>query len=251
VRVVFTDPQVAAVGLTAAGARDRGLDVDILSYDIGAVAGGALLGKGVTGTAQLVADRVTRTIVGATFTGPGVGEMLHAATIAIVSGVTLDQLWHAIPAFPTLSEALIACHHTATGAPDQPGSSVPTAHTAVRSHAYTPTTCRRARSACRTTRMSASSTCAAIASHTSTGTPRRVMSGCTPGTMAWSTAPSEVTATPRGRISAIDRNAGAASPRFLVVVTATTSGFAGRSTGGSTTARRSADAVHPRPNAQE
>ena len=34
----------------------------------------------------------------------GAGELLHAATIAIVSQVTLDTLWHAVPAFPTISE---------------------------------------------------------------------------------------------------------------------------------------------------
>ncbi|HEX6257393.1 MAG TPA: NAD(P)/FAD-dependent oxidoreductase [Euzebyales bacterium] len=115
VRVVFTDPQVAAVGLTAAGARDRGLDVDVLSYGIGDVAGGALLGRDVAGTAQLVVDRASRSIVGATFTGPGVGEMLHAATIAIVSGATLDQLWHAIPAFPTMSEVWLRLLETDRG----------------------------------------------------------------------------------------------------------------------------------------
>jgi pyruvate/2-oxoglutarate dehydrogenase complex dihydrolipoamide dehydrogenase (E3) component len=104
VRVVFTDPQVAAVGPTLAAARDQGLDVETLSYGVGDVAGGALLGKGVSGTAQLIVDREARTVVGATFTGPGVGEMLHAATIAIVSGITLEQLWHAVPAFPTISE---------------------------------------------------------------------------------------------------------------------------------------------------
>jgi pyruvate/2-oxoglutarate dehydrogenase complex dihydrolipoamide dehydrogenase (E3) component len=104
VRVVFTDPQVAAVGLTLASAREQGLDVEALSTGVGDVAGAALLGEGVSGTAQLVVDRQARTIVGATFTGPGVGEMIHAATIAIVSGITLDQLWHAVPAFPTISE---------------------------------------------------------------------------------------------------------------------------------------------------
>jgi pyruvate/2-oxoglutarate dehydrogenase complex dihydrolipoamide dehydrogenase (E3) component len=104
VRVVFTDPQVAAVGPTLAAAQEQGLDVETLSYGVGDVAGGALLGKGVSGTAQLIVDREARTIVGATFTGPGVGEMLHAATIAIVSGITLEQLWHAVPAFPTISE---------------------------------------------------------------------------------------------------------------------------------------------------
>jgi pyruvate/2-oxoglutarate dehydrogenase complex dihydrolipoamide dehydrogenase (E3) component len=104
VRVVFTDPQVAAVGPTRSAARERGMDVETISYGVGDVAGGALLGKGVAGTAQLVVDRKTRTIIGATFTGPGVGEMIHAATIAIVSGITLDELWHAVPAFPTISE---------------------------------------------------------------------------------------------------------------------------------------------------
>ncbi len=104
VRVVFTDPQVAAVGPTLAAAQERGRDVEALASGVGGVAGASLLGKGVSGTAQLVVDRTARTIVGATFTGPGVGEMIHAATIAIVSGITLDELWHAIPAFPTVSE---------------------------------------------------------------------------------------------------------------------------------------------------
>lgn len=104
VRVVYTDPQVAAVGMTLAAAREKGIDATALSYGIGDVAGGALLGKGVSGTAHLVVDTASRTIVGATFTGPGVGEMVHAATIAIISKVTLDDLWHAVPAFPTISE---------------------------------------------------------------------------------------------------------------------------------------------------
>ena len=104
VRVVYTDPQVAAVGLTEAAAREKGLDVDVLSHGVGDVAGGSLLGKDVSGTAQLVVDRGRRTILGATFTGPGVGEMIHAATIAVVSQITLDDLWHAVPAFPSMSE---------------------------------------------------------------------------------------------------------------------------------------------------
>ena len=103
-RVVFTDPQVAAVGLTERGARDAERDVLAVSFDVGHTAGGALHGKGTGGTAQLVIDRGSRTIVGATFVGPGVGELLHAATIAIVSEVTVDRLWHAVPAFPTISE---------------------------------------------------------------------------------------------------------------------------------------------------
>ena len=103
-RVVFTDPQVAAVGLTEQRARDAGTAVTVLSHKVGHTAAGALHGTDTRGTAQLVVDTPRRVIVGATFTGPNAAELVHAATIAIVGGVTLEQLWHAVPAFPTLSE---------------------------------------------------------------------------------------------------------------------------------------------------
>ena len=103
-RVVFTDPKIAAVGLTEQKARDVGHDVLTVTYDIGHTAGGALLGKGISGTASLVVDRQSRLVLGATFIGPMTGEMLHAATIAIVGEVTIERLWHAVPPFPTMSE---------------------------------------------------------------------------------------------------------------------------------------------------
>ncbi len=101
-QVMFTDPELAAVGLTEQQAKDAGIDVRTVSYDLGSVAGGSLLG--VSGRAQLVIDQGERVVVGATFAGPGVGELLHAATIAIVGKVPLDTLWHAVPAYPTVSE---------------------------------------------------------------------------------------------------------------------------------------------------
>ena len=103
-RVVFTDPHVAAVGLTEAAARDKGLNVRAVDYGFGWTAGAAAFAEGVEGNVRIVVDEDTRTIVGATFVGPGSGEMLHAATIAIISKITLDDLWHATPAFPTISE---------------------------------------------------------------------------------------------------------------------------------------------------
>jgi pyruvate/2-oxoglutarate dehydrogenase complex dihydrolipoamide dehydrogenase (E3) component len=103
-RVVFTEPQVAAVGLLESQARERGIDVNVVRYDIGKVAGAKVLGRGYRGTCQLVVDAERRVIVGATFVGPQVGEMLHAATVAIVGEVPLERLWHAVPSFPTLSE---------------------------------------------------------------------------------------------------------------------------------------------------
>jgi pyruvate/2-oxoglutarate dehydrogenase complex dihydrolipoamide dehydrogenase (E3) component len=103
-QVVFTDPEIAAVGLTEKLARDAGFDVKVVTYGTGAVAGGALVAADSRGKAQLVIDQKKRVVVGATFIGPQVGEMLHAATIAVVGKVPIDMLWHAVPSFPTVSE---------------------------------------------------------------------------------------------------------------------------------------------------
>jgi dihydrolipoamide dehydrogenase len=103
-RVTFTDPQVCAVGLTAAQARAAGLRVTVVSTPTGEVPGAYTQGDGIRGTSQLVIDDQRRTVAGATFTGPGLQELLHSATVAICGGVTVDQLRHAVPSFPTVSE---------------------------------------------------------------------------------------------------------------------------------------------------
>ena len=103
-RVTFTDPQVAAVGLTEAQARERCARVRVLRTGTGDVPGAYTQGNGITGTSQLVIDAERDVVVGATFTGPGVQELLHAATIALVAEVPLDVLRHAVPSFPTVSE---------------------------------------------------------------------------------------------------------------------------------------------------
>jgi pyruvate/2-oxoglutarate dehydrogenase complex dihydrolipoamide dehydrogenase (E3) component len=103
-RVTFTDPQVGAVGLTEQEARRRGISVRTVSFGTGDVAGASVLGKGVGGTSRLVVDADRDVVVGATFTGPDVQELLHSATIAVVAQVPLQRLWHAVPSFPTVSE---------------------------------------------------------------------------------------------------------------------------------------------------
>jgi dihydrolipoamide dehydrogenase len=102
--VTFTDPQVAAVGFTEQEARAAGHDVAVVRHATGDVPGAYTQGNGVMGTSQLVIDRRRSVIVGATFTGPGIQELLHSATIAVVAEVPLHELWHAVPSFPTLSE---------------------------------------------------------------------------------------------------------------------------------------------------
>jgi dihydrolipoamide dehydrogenase len=103
-RVTFTDPQVCAVGPTEAQARELGRPIRVVSTPTGGVSGAYTQGNGITGTSQLIVDEERRVVLGATFTGPGVQELLHSATVAIVGEVTLDRLWHAVPSFPTVSE---------------------------------------------------------------------------------------------------------------------------------------------------
>jgi dihydrolipoamide dehydrogenase len=103
-QVVFTDPEVAAVGLTAARAEDEGYRIRVVDYDLGSVAGGTLHADGYHGRARMVVDEDRQVIIGMTLVGPDVGELLHAATVAIAGEIPLKRLWHAVPAFPTLSE---------------------------------------------------------------------------------------------------------------------------------------------------
>jgi dihydrolipoamide dehydrogenase len=103
-RVIFTEPQVAAVGHTEATAREAGLEVQVVETETSGNAGGSFYGRGAPGTSRLLIDRERGLVVGATFTGAEVVDMLHAATIAIVGEVPLDRLRHATPAFPTRSE---------------------------------------------------------------------------------------------------------------------------------------------------
>jgi pyruvate/2-oxoglutarate dehydrogenase complex dihydrolipoamide dehydrogenase (E3) component len=104
-RVIFTDPQVAAVGYTASAAQAQGLDVRVVDVPTQGSAGASFYGRdSAPGTTRLVVDQERNVIVGATFTGPEVAEFLHAASIAVAGEVPLERLFHAIPAFPTRSE---------------------------------------------------------------------------------------------------------------------------------------------------
>jgi pyruvate/2-oxoglutarate dehydrogenase complex dihydrolipoamide dehydrogenase (E3) component len=103
-RVIFTDPQVAAVGHTEASAREAGLNIKVVEVGSSANAGGSFYGRNAPGTARIVVDTERGVIAGATFTGPDIGESIHAATIAVIGEVPLTRLWHAVPSFPTRSE---------------------------------------------------------------------------------------------------------------------------------------------------
>ncbi|KUM36835.1 dihydrolipoyl dehydrogenase family protein [Arthrobacter sp. EPSL27] len=101
--VVFTDPELASVGRTVRQAEQDGYNVSSVDLPI-QVAGSSLHAERYEGWAQLVVDEDRKVLLGATFAGPDVAELLHAATIAVVGEVPLDRLWHAVPAYPTISE---------------------------------------------------------------------------------------------------------------------------------------------------
>ena len=103
-RVIFTEPQVAAVGHTLASATAAGLAARSVDVALSANAGSSFVGHGAPGRARIVVDEDRGVIVGATFTGVEVAESLHAATIAIIGEVPIERLWHAVPCFPTRSE---------------------------------------------------------------------------------------------------------------------------------------------------
>ncbi|MFF0450789.1 dihydrolipoyl dehydrogenase family protein [Streptomyces sp. NPDC004609] len=103
-QVVFTDPEAAAVGLSLAEAEAAGHRVRAVDQDIAAVAGASLYGDGYRGRARMIVDLDREILLGVTFVGPGVGELLHSATVAVVGEVPIERLWHAVPSYPTISE---------------------------------------------------------------------------------------------------------------------------------------------------
>jgi len=103
-QVTFTEPEVASVGLTAQAARDAGYEVRVVDYEIGDVAGAGVRQDNYQGTARMVVDEQRKVVLGVTLVGPDVGEMLHAATVAVVGQVPIARLWHAVPSYPTVSE---------------------------------------------------------------------------------------------------------------------------------------------------
>lgn len=104
-QVFFTDPEAAAVGLSTEQARQAGHRVRVVDVEIGeAVTGAKLHTDGYRGRARMVVDADEQHLLGVTFVGPGVADLLHSATVAVVGRVPVSRLWHAVPCFPTISE---------------------------------------------------------------------------------------------------------------------------------------------------
>lgn len=105
-RVTFTDPEVGAVGLTEAQARERGIDVAIGRADVPSTTRGWIHGEGNDGIIQLVVDRGRGVLVGATSMGPEGGEVLGLLALAVHARVPLEELRTMIFAYPTFHRGI-------------------------------------------------------------------------------------------------------------------------------------------------
>jgi pyruvate/2-oxoglutarate dehydrogenase complex dihydrolipoamide dehydrogenase (E3) component len=118
-QVFFCDPPAGAVGLTADQAERAGHRIRVVDVDPGqAVPGAGLYADGYTGRARMVVDEDHGCLLGVTFVGPGVEELIHSATIAVAGQVPIARLWHAVPCFPSISEVwlrLLEAYQTGTG----------------------------------------------------------------------------------------------------------------------------------------
>lgn len=103
-RVIYTEPPMASVGLTAARGRAAGLSVLTASRDLADEARTHTDGA-TAGSLVLVADRQRRVLIGAAALGPGADSWIGEATVAIRAGVPLDVLADVVHAFPTYGEA--------------------------------------------------------------------------------------------------------------------------------------------------
>ena len=103
-QVTFSDPEVASVGLTQGAAEKAGHRIRVLEYDLSWLGGATVLADDYTGRARAIVDLDREVLLGVTFVGQDVAELLHSATIAVVGEVPIGRLWHAVPSYPTLSE---------------------------------------------------------------------------------------------------------------------------------------------------
>ena len=106
-RVTFTDPEVGAVGITEAQARDRGLTVRTALAQVPSSTRGWIHKAGNEGFIKLVVDGDSGLLVGATSAGPNGGEVLGALAVAVHGRVPVERLRHMIYAYPTFHRAIL------------------------------------------------------------------------------------------------------------------------------------------------
>ncbi len=106
-RVVFSDPEIAAAGMTGERAREAGIEIAEGRAELSRVARTETYGKGLGGELALLADRARGVLVGAWAVGPLAGEWIHQAVLAIRAEIPVTVLRDTVAQFPTFSEAYL------------------------------------------------------------------------------------------------------------------------------------------------
>jgi len=111
---IFTEPEVAVVGLGEEEARNRGLDPVVGKFSFAALGRAVAMGRG-EGFAKVIADRASKRLLGAVIAGPEAAELIGEAALAVQLGARLEDLANTVHAHPTLPEALMEASKVALG----------------------------------------------------------------------------------------------------------------------------------------
>ena len=104
--VVFTDPEIAWCGLSEAQAKSQGMETKVAKFQWAASGRAATIGR-TDGLTKLVADAASGRVVGVGIVGPGAGELIAEATLAVETAALVEDVAATIHAHPTLSESLM------------------------------------------------------------------------------------------------------------------------------------------------
>src|SRR5205807_10123299 len=133
---IYTDPEIAHVGLGEKEAKEKGIAVKVGRFPFAASGRALTLGQS-EGYAKVLADPETGKLLGAHIIGPRATDLIAEATLGVQNGLTLEQLDLTIHAHPTLPESLMEAALAAQGRaihianrlsaqPTQPGTPSPT-----------------------------------------------------------------------------------------------------------------------------
>ena len=111
---IYTDPEIAHVGLGEKEAKEKGLDVKVGRFPFTASARALTLGQ-TEGFVKVVAEASTGRLLGAHIIGPRATDLIAEATLAVQNGLTLEQIDLTIHAHPTLPESLMEAALAAQG----------------------------------------------------------------------------------------------------------------------------------------
>ena len=114
--VVFTDPEIAWAGITETEAKAQGKEVSVHRFPWAASGRAQTLAR-TEGLTKIIIEPVKQRVLGIGIVGPGAGEMIAEAVLAIEMGATARDLADSIHAHPTLSETIMEAAESVFGNP--------------------------------------------------------------------------------------------------------------------------------------